>query len=131
MCLTGETGENLDKTPIYLGNTDFTGALTEVSNQQVSFDLDAADATRKNVLISAVDGVGKTHTAAVIVEELANKTDQQVIILDANSEYTTVGTAANQRRGYPFDFSTVTVNIEASKNSAEVLKKSNSGKLPY
>ncbi len=81
--------------PLHMGKAEIIAASKEAVDQQINFYLNAADLTSKHTLISAVDGAGKTHTATVIIEELANKTSHPIVIFDPNNEYTTIGTAIN------------------------------------
>ncbi len=108
--------------PFYLGKAEIFGASQETtSDQQVTCYLDAADLTSKHTLISALDGAGKTYTATVIIEELANKTSQPVVILDPNNEYSTIATASNPAKNYSFKFQTAIIN--ADKDDSEVAEK--------
>jgi DNA helicase HerA-like ATPase len=56
-----------------------------------SFYLDADDFMRQHFLVAGMTGTGKTHAAVVMIEELANKTDLPVVVLDSFGEYATVG----------------------------------------
>lgn len=107
--------------PLHLGKAEISAASKEATDQQINFYLDAADLTSKNTLISAVDGAGKTHTATVIIEELANKTSYPIVILDPNNEYATLGTPANPNQ--PFNIQTTTINANTTKNSQEIITK--------
>ncbi len=78
--------------------------------------------TSKHTLISALDGAGKTYTATVIIEELANKTSQLIVILDPNNEYSTIGTTSTSDKKYSFSFQTAIINADA-ENSDTVAKK--------
>ena len=93
------------KKPIYLGKSEIVAASAEAFDQ-TDFYLDGAELATNNTLICAVDGIGKTHAAAVIVEELANKTNDQIAIVDPNGEYTTIGSAAKPDQIYHFNFQT-------------------------
>ena len=73
------------------------GELESVANTKkgpakaVKFYLDADEFTKQHYLISAMSGTGKTHTAIVLIEELANKTTLPVIVFDPNKEYLQIG----------------------------------------
>ena len=95
--------------------------LRRNNDQQIICYLNAADLTSKHTLISALDGAGKTYTATVIIEELANKTSHPIVILDPNNEYTTIGTASISDKNYPFNFQTAIIN--ADKESSEAIAK--------
>ena len=101
--------------PLYLGKAEIFGASQETNDQQIICYLNAADLTIKHTLISALDGAGKTSTATVIVEELANKTSHPIVILDPNNEYTTIGTTSNQTKNYPFNFQTAIINANTKE----------------
>jgi DNA helicase HerA-like ATPase len=81
----------------------------------LSFCMNAEDLMNQHLLIAGVSGSGKTHTAMVIVEELANKTRYPVVVLDPHGEYLTVGLAGRHlqeltaddpatMKNYPFSF---------------------------
>ena len=107
--------------PLYLGRAEIFGASQENNDQQIICYLNGADLTSKHTLISAVDGAGKTYTSTVIIEELANKTSQPIVILDPNNEYTSIGTAATSDKNYPFNFQTAIIN--ANKENADTVSK--------
>src|SRR5208283_5431550 len=108
--------------PLYLGKAEIFGASQETNDQQIICYLNAADINSKHTLISALDGAGKTYTATVIIEELANKTSYPIVILDPNSEYTTIGTASTSDKNYSFNFQTVIINADKESNDT-VAKK--------
>ncbi len=108
--------------PLYLGKAEIFGASLEARDQQIVCYLNAADLTSKHTLISALDGAGKTYTATVIIEELANKTSQLIVILDPNNEYSTIGTTSTSDKKYSFSFQTAIINADA-ENSDTVAKK--------
>ena len=78
------------------------GRLESLANDRkgdakpLNFCLDAEDFSRQHFLVAGVSGAGKTHTASVIVEELANKTGCHMVVLDPYGEYTTVGAAGSR-----------------------------------
>ena len=113
----------LYKQPLYLGKAEIIGASKEGTDQQINFNLDAADLTNKHTLISATDGAGKTHTATVIIEELANKTSHPIVIFDPNREYTAIGETTKSDQNYPFNFQTTIINAEVTKNSQDAITK--------
>ncbi len=77
----------------------------------------------KPTLISAVDGVGKTHLASIIVEEIANKNNIPIVIFDQNNEYGTIGTAIKPTAEYPFSFVTSTINADSINNGEDAIIK--------
>ncbi|MGD0995020.1 MAG: DUF87 domain-containing protein [Candidatus Bathyarchaeia archaeon] len=108
--------------PLYLGKGEIAAASHEANDEQINCYLDAADLTSKHTLICAVEGAGKTHTATVIIEELANKTSHPIVVLDPNNEYSTIGTASSLDENYPFSFQTEIVNAD-TKNSLDTIAK--------
>ena len=108
--------------PLYLGKAEIFGASQETDDQQIICYLNAADLTSKHTLISALDGAGKTYTATVIIEELANKTSQPIVVLDPNNEYSTISTASTSDKNYPFSFQTAIINAD-TENSDAIAKK--------
>jgi DNA helicase HerA-like ATPase len=102
--------------PVHLGKSDSWATSSNENLKQAGFFLDAKDFTKHHFLISAMDGAGKTNTATVIVEELANKTKHPIVILDPYDEYSTIGVAGGLFKklaeeggvpieSYPFNFS--------------------------
>jgi DNA helicase HerA-like ATPase len=98
----------------------------------LSFYLDAGDFRRQHFLVAGMTGVGKTQTATIVVEELANKSDLPVVVLDSFGEYATVGfvgkrfeelvrAGAVSARDYPFEFgvSVFACDPEAVKRRVE------------
>jgi Cdc6-like AAA superfamily ATPase len=74
-------------TPIQIGTTETTAPNQQNTTQHLNIYLDTQDITTKHTLITAVDGQGKTHTAKTITQELQNKTNHPIVILDSNNEY--------------------------------------------
>lgn len=108
--------------PIYLGKAEIYGAAPQANDQQIICYLNGLDLASKHTLISAIDGAGKTYTATVLIEELANKTSHPIVVLDPNNEYSTINNASTSDKNYPFSFKTATINADAANNDA-VLKK--------
>ena len=111
------------KTPLHLGKTEIASASKEAGDEQLSFFLDSDDITSKNTLISAVDGAGKTYTAKVIIQELANYTSCSVVVVDPNSEYAAEPYATEKDQTRPSSFQTVTVNLDSSESSEDLIIK--------
>jgi DNA helicase HerA-like ATPase len=109
--------------PLHLGKAEIIAISQEGNDEQINYYLNAADLTSKHTLISAVDGAGKTHTATVIIEELANKINHPIVVFDPNSEYTRIATSANPNQNYPFNFQTDLINANTAKNSPDAITK--------
>ena len=109
--------------PLHLGKAETIAASKEVADRQIDFYLDAASLINKHTLIASVDGAGKTHTAAVIIEELANRTNQPIIIFDQNNEYTKIGATEKLNQNYPFNFEIATMNANIAKDTQEIIGK--------
>ena len=101
--------------PLLVGTIESQAVAKSGDVKPLSFCLNAEDLMHQHLLISGVSGCGKTHTATVIIEELANKTRRPVVILDPHREYFTVGVARKHLqelrvdrlatiKSYPFDF---------------------------
>lgn len=101
--------------PLHLGTLESQAVAKSGDVRPLSFSLNAEDLTHQHLLIAGVSGSGKTHTATVIVEELANKTRYPVVVLDPHGEYLTVGLAGRHlqelkaddpttMKNYPFSF---------------------------
>jgi DNA helicase HerA-like ATPase len=71
--------------PVHLGLWEATSAEVPESTRIKCF-LDAKDLRSGHTLIASVAGAGKTHTAKVLIQEMA-KTSTQVIVFDNYGEY--------------------------------------------
>jgi hypothetical protein len=100
---------------LYVGTLESHAASKNGDAKPLSFCLNAEDFTRQHFLITGMSGAGKTHTATVIVEELANRTRCPIVVLDPYEEYVAVGVAGKRLteleaedpaaiKQYPFDF---------------------------
>jgi DNA helicase HerA-like ATPase len=116
-----------------LGTLESKATYRNGDAKPVSFFLSAEDLARRHLLICGLSGAGKTHTAMVIVEELANKTGFPVVVLDAYGEYGSVGVAGTRlkelaaaepakAKDYPFDFK-VSVYTSDHERTVRTLKK--------
>ncbi len=129
---------SLDGTPfthsLHVGQLESSAHSGKNAFRQLQFYVDAEDFMDQHILITALTGAGKTHTAAVLVEELAQKTPYPVVILDSYGEYTTLGYASSHfnqlvtegtvsSKAYPFDFQVAVYTYDADRVKAEVKKK--------
>jgi len=100
---------------IHLGTRQTFANTKEGGIRRLGFFLNDWDFTRQHFLVSGISGVGKTHVATVVVEELANKTAVPVVVLDSYGEYCGVAVKGKGFRKlikdvgvsgkkYPFDF---------------------------
>jgi DNA helicase HerA-like ATPase len=87
---TRDTNGKPYTTPIHIGTMEATATTTKENKKPVDNYLNAEDITTKHTLITATDGAGKTHTATIIIEEIANKTQHATVILDPYGEYSTI-----------------------------------------
>jgi DNA helicase HerA-like ATPase len=76
---------------LHLGSVDSRAVNRNGDARLLDFYQDVGDFGRQHFLIAGLSGAGKTYTAGVIVEELANKTDLPVVILDPYGEYASIG----------------------------------------
>jgi DNA helicase HerA-like ATPase len=83
-------------TPIYIGNIETTAPTDSENKRPLKFCLNAETITNTHTLITAKDGAGKTHTASVIIEEIAQKTQHPIVILDPYNEYSKRGEHASR-----------------------------------
>jgi len=126
---------SLDGTPfthsLHVGQLESYAHSGKNTFRQLNFYVDAEDFMDQHVLVAAITGAGKTHTAAVLVEELAHKTPYPVVILDSYGEYTTLGYAGSRfdqlvtegtvsSEAYPFDFQVVVYAHDVERVKAEV-----------
>jgi DNA helicase HerA-like ATPase len=77
--------------PICVGDMEATAQIDSENKRTLKFYLDAKTITNANTLITAKDGAGKTHTARIITEEIAQKTQYPIVILDPYNEYIRTG----------------------------------------
>ena len=111
------------KQPINIGKTEIIAASPEGADQQINFHIDAFALISKHTIISSVDGVGKTHTTTVIIEELANKTNNPIVIFDQNNEYSTINLPVSPNPSSPFNFKTLLVNSNDARSSQDLVTK--------
>ena len=78
------------KQPIHLGTLESEATTADENSNPLNVYIDAEDLTSKHTLITAMDGAGKTHTATIIIEEIANKTTHPIVIIDPHGEYNNV-----------------------------------------
>jgi DNA helicase HerA-like ATPase len=83
-------------TPIHIGTMEATATTTKENKKLVDYYLNAEDITTKHTLITATDGAGKTHTATIIIEEIANKTQHATVLIDPYGEYNTIAEHTNK-----------------------------------
>jgi DNA helicase HerA-like ATPase len=93
---TRDTNGKPYKNPIHIGTMDATATTTTENKKPVDYYLNAEDVTSKHTLITAADGAGKTHTATVIIKEIANKTQHAIVIIDPYGEYNTIAEHTNK-----------------------------------
>jgi cellulose biosynthesis protein BcsQ len=116
--------------PLHLGKAEIIATSQDGNDEQINYYLNYLDLISKHTLISATDGAGKTHTATIIIEELANKTKRPIVVFDPNNEYTTIGTAINPDQKYPFNLQTNLTDVNSAKNNpTETTKKIRQGQL--
>jgi DNA helicase HerA-like ATPase len=119
--------------PLHLGTLESQAVAKSGDAKPLSFCMDAEDLVHQHLLIAGVSGSGKTHTATVIVEELANKTRYPVVVLDPHGEYLTVGLAGKHfqelktddpatMKNYPFSFR-VSLYVYDADRAARTLKR--------
>ena len=123
------------KQALYMGKIESYATSTKDKMKPINFYLNADDFINRHTLIAGMDGAGKTHTATVIVEELANKTGYPTIIFDPFSEYGSVGTPRKDvtltnengeplSKAYPFNFSVSSLtNVKAEPETKDTLLK--------
>jgi DNA helicase HerA-like ATPase len=114
-----------------LGTLESRAAFGNGDSKPLNFCLNAEEFTRQHFLITGMSGVGKTHAATVIIEELANKTRRPVVVLDPHGEYVGVGVAGKRMKelgaaavkDYPFDFG-VSIHAGDAEGTVKALRKS-------
>ena len=121
---TDTNGKPFDP-PLHIGKTIQTAINQKEDSKQLNYYIDPKNVTNTHTLITAIDNRGKTHTAIVIIEELANKTQQPIVIFDPYNEYSTVDTPEKQidNQQYLFDYKTVNLIADSQKTTPENLVK--------
>ena len=76
---------------VHLGVHSLSANDEEGILRSLNFYLDAEELCGQHTLITSMTGSGKTHTATIIAEELANRHNHHIIIFDPHGEYTTIG----------------------------------------
>ncbi|MFA5365207.1 MAG: DUF87 domain-containing protein [Candidatus Bathyarchaeia archaeon] len=94
--------------PLHIGTNILTAINQNEETKQLNYHLDPQAVTNAHTLIAANDNTGKTYTATIIIEELANKTNQPIIVFDPYNEYT--------QHGYK------TTNVTAIENITKSVK---------
>ena len=107
--------------PLYLGKAEMMAASKETAVQEINFYLDAADLARKNTLIAAIDGAGKTYTSEVMIEEIADKASYPIIVLESRTEYETMEASSKPDLGCKANYQKEI--ISSSKSSADAIAK--------
>ena len=107
------------QTRIHLGTLE-AAATTAANNEQkkpIRHYLNAETLTATHTLIAAADGSGKTHTAATLTAELANKTQHAIAVMDPHNEYAKIKEQTNK------PVQTVTPNPDKTiKDPAKTIK---------
>jgi len=99
--------------PLHIGTMQTFASTKNGDKQNPHFYINDHDFLQQHFLVSGQTGTGKTHTATILVEELANKTTMPLVILDSHGEYSTVGfKGKDSPKKYLFDFK---LSIYASK----------------
>jgi len=111
--------------PLHIGKTIQTAISQKEDNKQLNYYIDTKTVTKAHTLITAIDDTGKTHTATVIIEELANKTQQPIVIFDPYNEYSKVDTPEkhSDNQQYLFNYKTVNSPADPQKTTPENLAK--------
>jgi hypothetical protein len=128
------------KQPLYIGKIESNATSQTENLKPLTFYLDANNLTNHHCLIAATDGTGKTHTETVLLEELSNKTETPILILDAFGEYTTINNAKEEIKQiteaheqkpekYPFN-STITIYEANPKEPTKKLQQTNIKSIP-
>ena len=73
--------------PLILGKINTHTNEAEPSQNQITCFIDGQDLTTKHTLIAAMTGTGKTQLLKNVIQELANKTQTPIVIIDSAGEY--------------------------------------------
>jgi DNA helicase HerA-like ATPase len=72
-------------------------SMEEQQNQNhIKCYIDAQDLLTKHTLIAGMTGAGKTQTAKMLVQEISNKTNTPIVIIDHASEYANLNSDKSQ-----------------------------------
>jgi DNA helicase HerA-like ATPase len=103
------------KTPIEIGMLEASSAEEPGNYFGLKCFVDAQDFTSKHTIITAVAGAGKTHTAKILIQEMADKTSSQIILFDRYNEYSNISNST---------IKTIALNTKMDKESiAKEIKK--------
>jgi DNA helicase HerA-like ATPase len=103
--------------PLSIGTSTQTAINQNEETKQINYYLDPQTVTNNHTLIAANDQTGKTYTATIIIEELANKTNQPIIVFDPYNEYA--------QPGYKTTNTTTTENITVKPKQVTVITAQN------
>ena len=87
-----QKGEAFSK-PLLFGSE---ASSTEGQQNQIRVNIDAQELLSKHTLIAAMTGAGKTYAAKILIQELSDKTDTPIVIIDYDGEYTNVKPAKSK-----------------------------------
>jgi DNA helicase HerA-like ATPase len=76
--------------PLHLGNLEAFALTPEGTSQKISIFMDGMDVSGMHTLVSGVTGAGKTNLTKVIIEELSQKANVPIVVVDPNGEYLNV-----------------------------------------
>lgn len=106
---------------LHIAKSIQTAITKKDDKKQLDYYLDSKNVTKTHCLITAIDGSGKTQTAKIIIEELATKTNQPIIVFDPYNEYIT--TKTNNTQSALIKHKTVNITCNSQKIEQEKLLK--------
>lgn len=78
--------------PLLMGTQIKTALNQKETTKQLNFYLDPKNVTQSHTLITAINNSGKTKATKTIIKELADKTQQPVVVFDPHNEYELIKT---------------------------------------
>ena len=76
--------------PILFGEQTKTALNQKETNKQLNYYLDPNNLTQNHTLITGINNSGKTNATKIIINQLANKTQQPIVVFDPCNKYQSI-----------------------------------------
>lgn len=114
---------------LHVGSLESHAPSRDGGVRQLGFFLDAEDFVGYHFLVAGLSGAGKTHTATVIVEELAHEAGWPVVVLDSYGEYATLGLPGKMvKEAHVFSFGVSIFSSDPPRVADRLKKHEGAGK---
>lgn len=109
--------------PLLMGAQVKTALNQKETTKQLNYYLDPKNVTQIHTLITAVNNSGKTKATKTIIKELADKTQQPIVVFDQYNEYESIKTKqASYQTEKVTDIENLTKTIKPKKVTLVVAK---------